>query len=182
MYGDAQKHPEADQRTESFPAKIRAIPGDFMKHAIALTLLIVTVSILGSRDAAACTCKDDGFRKTEAQLVEIVKTGREKALAVFAGTVIGQDMFTITFEVERAWKGAAVKKLTISTSAEKRDGQLGSYSCDYTFKTGEKYLVFANPWKSLSGMRATSCTLTTMWAQANETVRRLDMLAEREKH
>lgn len=154
-----------------------------MKHAIALTLLTVAASILSSRDAAACQCFIESVQKTDTQLVEVVRTDRDKALAVFAGTVIDQNTFSVTLEVERAWKGPAVKVLTLSTSAKVyEDGNIGISSCDYPFKTGGKYLVFANPTEqSSSEMRATSCTLTTMWKDANDTVRRLDGLAEREK-
>lgn len=66
------------------------------------------------------------------------------ASAVFSGEVVALDTFMVKFKVDKLWKGDFSDEITMSTGAKDNgDGTYTSSSCDYNFKLGEKYLVYA---------------------------------------
>ena len=152
-----------------------------MKHRIVLALLVLSGITASSRDAEACLCFGSPIQKSETQLLEMVREDRDESVAVFAGKVIALDTFTVTFEVDRVWKGAVPKKLTFQTGAKDLDnGEVMVSSCDFSFEVGSSYVVFGAG-ASLAHLRATQCTLTMLLKTADDTIKRLDLLAEREK-
>lgn len=151
-----------------------------MKHLFVVPLVLAAAMMLGGGDAEACSCEIDSRPKSESEIVEIVQKDRDVATAVFAGTVVLEETLSVTLEIERVWKGAPPKRVSIrSRSVDNGDRTITVYTCDASFKAGEKYLVFAlGP---LTDLRVTRCSLTGLLAQASDTVRRLDELAERER-
>jgi len=151
-----------------------------MKHLLVVPLVLATAITLRASEAEACTCEIDRRPKSESEMVEIVKKDRDSATAVFAGTVVLEETFTVTLEVEQVWKGALAKKVSMRTSnIDNGDGTISIDTCGVAFKNGQKYLVFA--FGPLTDLRATSCTLTSVWGHASDTVQRLDHLAEGER-
>jgi hypothetical protein len=152
-----------------------------MKHLLAALLLLAAALTLGASKAEACTCEIDRHPQTESEMVEIVKRERDSATAVFAGTVVLEETFRVTLEVERAWKGALARNVSMRTgNIDNGDGTTSIDTCAAAFKNGQKYIVFA--FGPLTDLRATSCTLTSVLGHASDTVQRLDDLAERERH
>ncbi len=155
-----------------------------MKSRVVLALLVLSGITLSSRDLEACSCVvGPPVQRTESELTEMVRKERDDALAVFAGKVIARDTFTITFEVDRVWRGAVPKKLSFPTGAKDMGNgavTISVSSCDFHFELGSSYLVFGAG-ASLTNLGASKCTLTSPLKDAGDTVRRLDALAEREK-
>jgi len=94
----------------------------------------------------------------------------EESTAVFSGTVLRVDRgllgigdfldgISVTFDVERSWKGVTEKTVVVETSSS---GGL----CGYGFKESEKYLVYAH---DVSGsLQTTICSRTVLLANAQE--------------
>ena len=106
---------------------------------LSFVALLLTPSV-----AFACSCDLlASFGKTEKQLI---KLAREKSQTVFAGevteiileqTIPGEDapVAEVRFKVLQSWKGATTKTLTVFTANI-------CCICGYTFKVGERYIVY----------------------------------------
>jgi len=99
--------------------------------------------LLSFETASACLCI--GLEKLTPKEVRMRLNGElKKASVVFSGEVTQLDEFKVMFLVEKVWKGETVEKITMSTGAiDNGDGTITRTSCDYDFKMGEKYLVYA---------------------------------------
>ncbi len=94
----------------------------------------------------------------------------EESTAVFSGTVLRVDRgllgigdlpgsISVTFDVERSWKGVTEKTVVVETSSD-------SAMCGYGFKESEKYLVYTH---EVSGSLHTGiCSRTVLLANAQE--------------
>jgi hypothetical protein len=130
--------------------------------------VIVGVALLilfAPRAASACTC--DPLKDAHEAF--------DHAEVVFVGTVISVTKpkprivdrrrnlievsleLVVRFKVERAWKFATHRYLTLTTMAQ-------TAACGYPFKVGEKYLVFAA--SDQDGVRTGLCSGTTDFAHA----------------
>jgi len=69
--------------------------------------------------------------------------------------------YTVTFEVERVWKGEIKKKTVLITRAS---------SCDVRFREGESYLVFASMLYDGSGLTTHKCSRTGLVADRKEDI------------
>ena len=123
--------------------------------------IIASFVLIGSMDSTfACSCI------TSPPPIEAL----EESTVVFSGTVLyvdrgllGIDDFlgsiSVTFDVERSWKGVTEKTVVVETSSS---GGL----CGYGFKESEKYLVYAH---DVSGSLQTGiCSRTVLLANAQE--------------
>ena len=101
-------------------------------------ILLVTIFIVSSISvAAACTCYSEPHGKTSRQ-----------AEAIFVGTLVsigtqeisnqkisGGPLHSLTFKVERKWKGIKTDEITVFTNAPN--------SCSaFEFREGRKYLIY----------------------------------------
>ena len=110
--------------------------------------VLAFVTLLFLHDAAfACRCLP---RKPSADI--------SRSVAVFSGKVIKVTFKppyevgrTVTFEVERVWKGETKKKITLITRMT---------SCDVRFREGASYLVFASMLYDGSGLTTHQCSGT----------------------
>jgi len=136
-------------------------------------LFAVMVSLGAFQNAFACVCNFEKHKLSDAEIkAAIVKEFNESA-SVFSGEVIAQDVLTVKFKVITAWKGEGLEEFTMSTGTVKVSEDLyRSSSCDYTFKVGEKYLVYArsNDNGTLSDGR---CSLTKNYSEAKADLKRL---------
>ena len=107
-----------------------------MKSLVSFLLLAAFI-MLGAENSLACTCAPVGAAAEEL----------ERAAAVFSGKVVeikrhkqSGDLFAeveVVFRVERAWKGADGRTVSVFTSSH-------SAACGYGFRTGRTYLVYAH--------------------------------------
>jgi len=74
------------------------------------------------------------------------------------------------FEVERSWKGSLVEQILLATDETRgSNGHSTSSSCDYNFKVGETYLVYAG---SRDGFyRTHACAGTRLLSTATDQVK-----------
>jgi hypothetical protein len=124
------------------------------------SFVLASLALLFLSDAAfACRCPP---RKPSADISRYV--------AVFSGRVtkvtikqppheIGR--YTVTFEVERVWKGETKKEVTLITRTS---------SCDFRFREGESYLVFASILYDGSGLTTHKCSRTGLVADREEDI------------
>ena len=136
-----------------------------MRKSPTTSLMIFTIIasfvLIGSMDSAfACSCI----------ISPLPIEALEKSTAVFSGTVLNVDRgflgiddflgsISVTFDVERSWKGVTEKIVVVGTSSS-------SAACGYDFNEYEKYLVYAH---DVSGSLHTSiCSRTMLLANAQE--------------
>ncbi len=125
--------------------------------------LLTSIVLLFFYDAAyACRCPP---RKLSADI--------SRAAAVFSGKVTKitfnelpaeRGRYTVTFEVEKVWKGETNKKITLITRAS---------SCDVRFHEGESYLVFASMLKDESELTTDKCSGTGFVVDRKEDIKLL---------
>ncbi|MBS1786433.1 MAG: hypothetical protein JST85_01850 [Acidobacteria bacterium] len=116
------------------------------KRLLALIVVLIAIGGLG-KSVLACDCM-----RLQAASEEL-----KRSSAVFVGVVTvanRADQLVVQFQVERAWKGPRTKKLTLRMPVN---------SCNFGFKVGEKYLVYAEGGKVLS---TSICSRTKRYDQA----------------
>lgn len=116
-------------------------------------LLASVILLFLYETAYACRCPP---RKPSADISRYV--------AVFSGKVVKVTFkqppyeigrYTVTFEVGRVWKGEAKKRITLITRTT---------SCDFRFREGESYLVFATTFYDGGGLTTHKCSRTGLVA------------------
>jgi hypothetical protein len=112
------------------------------------TLLSLTASVLFmASNTFACSCPKSSPQDYF-----------QKAAAVFMGKVIQTDGRDITFEVEKSWKLVTTDQIIV------RD--IGEGSCEWGFKVGEKYLMYASKHNDI--LTTHMCGGTEMFGLAGE--------------
>ncbi len=96
------------------------------------------------------------------------KKALEKSAAVFMGKVTSVDGGTITFEVEKSFKGVKTKKVKVMTSTS-------SAACGYGFTKGEVYVVYCRSGGADKILRTGLCDRTRPASRAKAD---LDALGE----
>lgn len=119
-------------------------------------ILIFVLSLSLATPAVDCVCVKQPHPSGE----EVRAHRRQiydKATAVFEGEVIALDAYTVTFRLEKRWKGDSLDHVVLATGAVPGyDGTPLPEECSYQFKLGEEYLVFA--FDIAGKMRANICT------------------------
>ena len=125
----------------------------------------LTILFLIGLDASitlACSCSVSK-NKTETQLINDALTDSN---AVFSGKVIKiielktpagkpSGSVEVKFEAQKSWKGVTTDKISVFTT------KIG-WHCGYPFKTGKRYLVYANQVAERNNQSWTDlCTRTT---------------------
>ncbi len=142
-----------------------------------LPLLFIALVSLGSSQAAfACVCGGEPGKRTEKQIKAAIAKEFNESASVFSGEVVTLDTFTVKFKLITMWKGDALEEFTISTGAQKiSEDSFRSSSCDYHFKVGEKYLVYARA-SDDHQLVARSCTRTNVLSSGQTDIPELDIL------
>ena len=126
---------------------------------IVIAALTVTLSLVAPTDALACGC-GRLMNPTDEQFATEVTKEFNKATVVFSGEVVakeykplddnssgepaGTEVLVIKIAAEGWWKGDIAGEVVLYTrSFRYGDGTGSSYGCDYSFKVGKKYLVYA---------------------------------------
>jgi hypothetical protein len=140
-------------------------------------LFIATVLFAGSQSAYACVCVFEPGKPSEKQRKAAIAKDFNESASVFSGEVLALDAFTVKFRLITMWKGNAFEEFTISTGAKKiSEDSYSSSSCDYGFKTGEKYLVYARI-NDDNQLVARSCTRTNVLSKGEMDIPELDILS-----
>ena len=89
-----------------------------------------------------------------------------------SGKQIDYETLVVKIQVEQWWKGEAPSEIVLLTSSTKNgDGTSTLSSCDYTFRQGESYLIFATG--KQDEYRTSDCLRTKKLAQAEEELKLL---------
>ena len=148
--------------------------------AVAAGLGMAVAAMVFPSVAAACSCVA-ASNPTPAHVRKAVQDELNRSAVVFVGEVVTVDQFEAMLKVETVWKDKDKAPETVRMLQARRmpDGTAVINTCDYTFKTGAKYLVFANP-STDGGFRAFHCGFTAPVAAGEVTIRILDELVKRD--
>lgn len=126
---------------------------------LSLLTVILAVCLLDfafNVPVSACECRSRGdfeqeFNSSKAVFVgEVVEIDKSKPDAI------------VTFKVEKKWKGSKNETVVVRTNNQGK-------ACEYIFKQGEKYLVYAYD----DVLRTSICTRTKELKSATENLRKL---------
>lgn len=109
-----------------------------IKH---LFLFSIFAILYVARPVGACTCPDLGSLANEYRHSSAVFVGRIVSLEISVKVIDGEkiDNMIATFDVERRWKGPAIRHLRVQTCGT----QALACTCGFNFQLGERYVVFA---------------------------------------
>ena len=114
-----------------------------MKPILFSSLALIFL-FLHSHAASACQCIEPEHPTPEEVKVRFIREFNE-ASTVFSGEVISLDTFKVTFKIEKVWKGDAAGEIIMSTGTKDiGDGLHIRSACSYSFKVGERCLVYAS--------------------------------------
>ncbi len=146
-----------------------------------IVISFVICLLLSAAEVFACGC----VSSPDESISDAVKYATEKSTMIFAGKVVGfeyrkgipnqymeslkkdsgkhvdYETMIVKFQVERWWKGEATTEVFLVTDETKNsDGTGSGSSCDYHFKEGESYLVYA--YGKENELRTHACTRTRL--------------------
>jgi hypothetical protein len=141
------------------------------KHAVGVLSLTLAGLAFGVSEVQACACvigsgapaglsregQAEHYRKSYS---DHVRTQFAEAYAIFSAEaiVVGRDM--VTFRVDDVWKGNLPRELSMEAAPDPNVyPTASSSSCDYVFKAGTRYLIFAYG-SSVATMKTKPCTPT----------------------
>lgn len=140
------------------------------------SLFIAIVLLGGSQSAFACVCSDEPGKLSEKKIKAAIAREFNESASVFSGEVVALDTFTVKFRLITMWKGEAIEEFTISTGAKKiSEDYYRRSGCDYNFKVGEKYLVYARATDD-NQLVARWCTRTNVLHGGDADTPELDIL------
>ncbi len=153
-----------------------------------IIISVVICLFLSATKVFACRC----VRSPNETLEDVIKYGVKNSTMVFAGKVIGfeyrkgipnkflqsrnidYETKVVKFQVEQWWKGETPKEIFLITDETKNaDGTASNTSCNYNFKEGESYLVFA--YGKENELRTDKCSRTQ---PLNKAIEYLKILGE----
>jgi len=132
-----------------------------MSMVLVISMMIAGVTLLQPCIAFACSCAPSPSVAASVSSAVAVFSGKVMKVDAPQGQVVSSaDPVTVTFAVQKVWKGAAEPQLVVITA-------LDSASCGYNFELGQEYLVYADrnegPGAALS---VNLCSRTTILPQA----------------
>jgi len=134
-----------------------------------MTLLLFVVIIFflpPATRAADCVCVKDPH-PSEEQVKADRRQVYDKAAAVFMGKVVALNAYTVTFRLEKRWKGDSLDVVILSTGAVPGyDGTPLPEECSYQFQLGKEYLVYA--FGAAKKMKAYACSTLLIENAAEE--------------
>ncbi len=166
---------------------------------------LVIFLFLSVTEILACVCSYPPDEKVE----DAVKREVENSSAIFIGKVVGFEwrkgdprkygkglfkdesgnaiefeMLMVKLKVEKVWKGEASSEIFLATEMVRYTGGRSMSSCDYGFKEGEIYLVYAVEKEEV--LQTHACTRTRPLSRAEEDLQILgegkDPIEKKEEH
>jgi hypothetical protein len=139
-----------------------------MRKPVRVAAFAFWMGLLVPKAAQACTCFSSPEPKTSVQITREIAAEVRRSAAVFSGQVVARTPLTVTFLVENVWKGSVSRRFEMASGAVgNADGSITT-SCEFPFKVGETYVVFAYG-SSRQSMHASQCTFTNALAFAPDT-------------
>src|SRR4030095_13364292 len=141
--------------------------------------VVVGVVILASpRGAAACSCGPSGPPCQNAFLSDAVFAGTVRSITPLPdngpplrpGEFRLPETVRVEFEQVVAFRGVQGATVSVKTAGS-------GPACGYSFKQGERYLVYADPHRDGSGLRTTHCSRTRPLVEADEDLHFLQTLS-----
>ena len=150
-----------------------------MRRVVLTSFAVLVISLAAESAAFGCVCVS--MPETPEQARAALVRDFNGAFAVFTGEVAELDTFKVKFKVDKIWKGSFGDEIVMRTGAvDNGDGTLTTSSCDYGFKRGEKYLVFAYG-DTAAEMLTYACTRTRGSSHAAQEIKDLDDVWPHEK-
>jgi hypothetical protein len=152
---------------------------EMRKHALT-SLAVFTFALALSETALGCVCVVSPEKPSPEKARAALVTDFNGATAVFSGKVVEADNLKLKFKVDKVWKGEVGKEFMMATGGkEYEDGSFSNSSCDYSFKRGEEYLVYAYPvdqdiHPGSTDLQARQCTRTRLSKYAEQEMKELD--------
>ena len=135
-----------------------------------VTFIFVFFFPLSASEIVACDC----IRLEDPNLQVLVNYYYKRASVVFSGKVVKIDrkpnnnFVKVAFNVEKSWKRVLENEVIVTTTNSDED-------CGYSFKVGEKYLVYAYVDKNINELATTICTRTSL-LNSNKDVQALNKI------
>lgn len=144
-----------------------------------LILLVVALLLIHPEVTLACVCELPDRVLSAEEVTALITQRLHGATAVFSGRVVEADTFKVKFKVDKQWKGHTTEEITLLTGAVKNtDGTLSSSTCDYGFRLGDSYLVYASG--NTDGLRTHKCSGTNLIKYAEKEIEKLDKIKAEE--
>ena len=152
-----------------------------MRRVVLTSFAAFVIFSAAGRAAYGCVCVTPPEKPTPEQERAALVEDLNGALAVFTGEVVGLDTFEVKFKVDKIWKGEFGDEIVMRTGTRKNaDGTHVTSSCDYSFRRGVRYLVFAYG-ESAAEMKTHDCTRTKELGRAGQEIKNLDEVSPHEK-
>lgn len=147
-----------------------------MIRSLLAFVFVAMIVLAASQSVFACNCLFEPRKQSVAEIKAAIAREFNESASVFSAEVVALDTFTVKFRLITMWKGEALAEFTISTGAKKiSEDSYRSSSCDYNFKPGEKYLVYARATDD-NQLVARSCTRTNLLSSEEADVPELNIL------
>ena len=141
------------------------------KHAV-IVLSLPLVGLTGGVSVVeACSCvigtgapaglsREEQSEHYQKSYREHVRKQFGEAYAIFSAEAIAVGRDTVAFRVDDVWKGELPRELSMAAAPDPNVYPTASISsCDYVFKAGTRYLIFAYG-SSVAAMKTKPCTPT----------------------
>jgi len=141
------------------------------KHAVGVISLTLVGLAFGVSEVKACACvigsgapaglsREEQSEHNRKVYREHVRKQFGEAYAIFSAEAIAVGRDTVTFRLDDVWKGELPRELSMAAAADPNVYPMASFSsCDYFFKAGTRYLIFAYG-SSVATMKTKPCTPT----------------------
>lgn len=141
------------------------------KHAAVVLSLTLAGLAFGVSEVQACACvtgpgapaglsREEQSEHNRKSYSDHVRKQFGEAYAIFSAEAIAVGRDTVTFRLDDVWKGNLPGKLSMEAAPDPNVYPTASYSsCDYVFKAGTRYLIFAYG-SSVATMKTKPCTPT----------------------
>jgi hypothetical protein len=151
-----------------------------MGKRVLASLAVFAFVLALSETALGCVCVVPVEKPSPEKARAALVTDFNGATAVFSGKVVEANNLKLKFKVNKVWKGDVGQEFVMATGGkEYEDGSFSTSSCDYSFKRGEEYLVYAYPvdpeiHPGSTDLQARACTRTKLTQYAEQEMKELD--------
>src|SRR5688572_26686954 len=141
------------------------------KHAVVVMSLTLLGLAFVVTEVEACACvtgpgapaglsREEQSEHNRKSYREHVRKQFGEAYAIFSAEAIAVGRDTVTFRLDDVWKGELPRELSMAAAPDPNVYPTASISsCDYVFKAGTRYLIFAYG-SSVATMKTEPCTPT----------------------
>lgn len=129
---------------------------------VAIAAIIIAVSVVAApRSALACSCVEPGSAQETMKRSDTVFEGTAISVKSLAPDLFRSSRSRVkaSFQVNEVWKGHVAPQIEVLTAGSED-------SCGYSFKEGERYLVYARA--TGSSLEANLCSGTLLHQEAEE--------------